>query len=332
MKPLNTCNDIEGLKKYLSNVKGLSKYTENNGVTFSVLINMDLSDYVKVSEDICSTNHKKPCMKCKCKMQLCDVILRNYFVDLKSAFRILSPDSNMKNYRIPKAKRLVLQLPLVNIKLSFGGNEANCVFSNSANVTLCKALLATKFEGSGVQISKMSKEKFRNFIKMARSDDERERLTCLLSEASGLRSKQMKKMYGVSNLNSRKHRMDEAIRETEEIRTGVELLANLQVNILKGFGVGLLESEASDIDSTDDETDLTFCEKVLVPTYSCETNANDECSDVSVDNVCESNEMNISHQYDLFKEVCSEAPYMNPHQLIDLLRELELNWFAFARA
>jgi hypothetical protein len=39
-------------------VKGLSKYTENNGVTFSVLINMDLSDYVKVSEDICSTNNK----------------------------------------------------------------------------------------------------------------------------------------------------------------------------------------------------------------------------------------------------------------------------------
>ncbi|WAR02457.1 hypothetical protein MAR_009015 [Mya arenaria] len=58
--------------------------------------------------------------------------------------------------------------------------------------------------------------------------------------------------------------MDEAIRETEEIRAGVELLANLQVNILEGFGVGSLESEESDIDSTDEETDLTFCEKCML--------------------------------------------------------------------
>lgn len=82
----------------------------------------------------------------------------------------------MKNYRTPKAKRLVLQLPLVNIKLSFDDNESNFVFSNTANVSLCKVLLAAKYEGHGVQVSRISKEKLRNLIKMARSDDESERL------------------------------------------------------------------------------------------------------------------------------------------------------------
>ena len=36
-------------------------------------------------------------------------------------------------------------------------------------------------------------------------------------------------------------------------------------------------------------------------------------------------------QYNLCKEIVGDVPYANPHQLLDLLQELNLHWFAFAK-
>ncbi|WAR08101.1 BIR7A-like protein [Mya arenaria] len=187
---------------------------------------------------------------------------------------------------------------------------------------------------------------------MAGSDDERERLTCLLSEASGLGSSQMKNQYSVTNINRRKDRMNEALRESTEIREGVEMLANLQVNVLKGFGIKSFEVEDStDEDSTDDDADFediigddfghlsdTRCDEFSddVNDVRCDDVRCDDVSDVRVDDVsdvrCDVNDVrNNGQQYDLYKEVNVNVPYMNPHQLMDLLRELQYNWFAFAR-
>ena len=82
----------------------------------------------------------------------------------------------------------------------------------------------------------------------AESDAERERITYAVAAASGESNTKLRSIYSFEDIQRRKQRVENALREAREIREAVDSIANIQEKaVLSSFGIQV------DNDDSDEE-------------------------------------------------------------------------------
>ena len=196
----------------------------------------------------------------------------------------------------------------------------------------------------------MSASLVKELLSATESDAERERLTYGIVKSSGLSHTKLRQLYGFENLKRRQDKVENALREMREIREAVASIASIQEKaVLQSFGIEVESDEDLEHDESETDTDadgeedsaLNAVENTslseLIPATLNESedrlvSETDSAFNVSEIELAPSQNTDIgdmAHQFSLSKEITESACYQNSHQLMDILKSCELNWFSF---
>ena len=116
-----------------------SKGSEYHKVSDSICVSdvqLSLSDYIKGRQLYCSERHKTPCTKCESMLRVAQIVHTAGYCSLPHAFKIVSPGVKYK-----KARRLLLQMPLVSIGNPAKGNSFTILIEHCRGVDYSKISL-----------------------------------------------------------------------------------------------------------------------------------------------------------------------------------------------
>ena len=222
--------------------------------------------------------------------------------------------------------------------------------SKETNLELTRSLLKRKDWGSQNTGMQMSASLVKELLSATESDAERERLTYGIVKSSGLSHTKLRQLYGFENLKRRQDKVENALREMREIREAVASIASIQEKaVLQSFGIEVESDEDLEHDESETDTDadgeedssLNAVENTslseLIPATLNESedrlvSETDSAFNVSEIGLAPSQNTDIgdmAHQFSLSKEITESACYQNSHQLMDILKSCELNWFSF---
>ena len=350
--PLKTCKSYRGLYENdilrLKSFKNLSNYIQVDDVTdVSRLEGFTLDKYILTKEDIYYEEHKQPCTACIGLLSVAKQILDEGFIKLNEAFAMSTPGVK---YKAKDAKRKLLQMPLAALKIKESKTYTIYLVSKETNLELTRSLLKRKdwgFQNTGMQ---MSASLVKELLSATESDAERERLTYGIVKSSGLSHTKLRQLYGFENLKRRQDRVENVLREMREIREAVASIASIQEKaVLQSFGIEVESDEDLEHDESETDTDadgeedsaLNVVENTslseLIPATLNESedrlvSETDGAFNVSEIGLAPSQNTDIgdmAHQFSLGKEITESACYQNSHQLMDILKSCELNWFSF---
>lgn len=350
--PLKTCKSYRGLYENdilrLKSFKNLSNYIQVDDVTdVSRLEGFTLDKYILTKENICYEEHKQPCTACIGLLSVAKQILDEGFIKLNEAFAMSTPGVK---YKAKDAKRKLLQMPLAALKIKESKTYTVYLVSKETNLQLTRSLLKRKdwgFQNTGMQ---MSASLVKELLSATESDAERERLTYGIVKSSGLSHTKLRQLYGFENLKRRQDRVENVLREMREIREAVASIASIQEKaVLQSFGIEVESDEDLEHDESETDTDadgeedsaLNVVENTslseLIPATLNESedrlvSETDGAFNVSEIGLAPSQNTDIgdmAHQFSLGKEITESACYQNSHQLMDILKSCELNWFSF---
>lgn len=337
-------NDILRLKSF----KNLSNYVQVDDVTdVSRLEGFTLDKYILTKENICYEEHKQPCTACIGLLSVAKQILDEGFIKLNEAFAMSTPGVK---YKAKDAKRKLLQMPLAALKIKESKTYTIYLVSKDTNLQLTRSLLKRKDWGSQNTGMQMSASLVKELLSATDSDAERERLTYGIVKSSGLSHTKLRQLYGFENLKRRQDKVENALREMREIREAVASIASIQEKaVLQSFGIEVESDEDLEHDESETDTDadgeedsaLNAVENTslseLIPATLNESedrlvSETDSAFNVSEIGLAPSQNTDIgdmAHQFSLSKEITESACYQNSHQLMDILKSCELNWFSF---
>ena len=156
----------------------------------------------------------------------------------------------------------------------------------------------------------------------AESDAERERITYAVAAASGESNTKLRSIYAFEDIQRRKQRVENALREAREIREAVDSIANIQEKaVLSSFGIQVDSDDSDKDEESESDTENEEGNNNRESHEDDRVNGTNEESAVVID---------IAHQFPLNKQITDTGSvYQNSHELMDLLRACELNWFLF---
>ena len=350
--PLETSKSYRGLYEndilWLKSFKNLSNYIQVDDVTdVSRLEGFTLDKYILTKENICYEEHKQPCTACIGLLSVAKQILDEGFIKLNEAFAMSTPGVK---YKAKDAKRKLLQMPLAALKIKESKTNTIYLVSKDTNLQLTRSLLKRKDWGSQNTGMQMSASLVKELLSATESDAERERLTYGIVKSSGLSHTKLRQLYGFENLKRRQDKVENALREMREIREAVASIASIQEKaVLQSFGIEVESDEDLEHDESETDTDadgeedsaLNAVENTslseLIPATLNESedrlvSETDSAFNVSEIGLAPSQNTDIgdmAHQFSLSKEITESACYQNSHQLMDILKSCELNWFSF---
>ena len=350
--PLETSKSYRGLYENdilrLKSFKNLSNYVQVDDVTdVSRLEGFTLDKYILTKENICYEEHKQPCTACIGLLSVAKQILDEGFIKLNEAFAMSTPGVK---YKAKDAKRKLLQMPLAALKIKESKTYTIYLVSKDTNLQLTRSLLKRKDWGSQNTGMQMSASLVKELLSATDSDAERERLTYGIVKSSGLSHTKLRQLYGFENLKRRQDKVENALREMREIREAVASIASIQEKaVLQSFGIEVESDEDLEHDESETDTDadgeedsaLNAVENTslseLIPATLNESedrlvSETDSAFNVSEIGLAPSQNTDIgdmAHQFSLSKEITESACYQNSHQLMDILKSCELNWFSF---
>lgn len=350
--PLETSKSYRGLYENdilrLKSFKNLSNYVQVDDVTdVSRLEGFTLDKYILTKENICYEEHKQPCTACIGLLSVAKQILDEGFIKLNEAFAMSTPGVK---YKAKDAKRKLLQMPLAALKIKESKTYTIYLVSKGTNLQLTRSLLKRKDWGSQNTGMQMSASLVKELLSATDSDAERERLTYGIVKSSGLSHTKLRQLYGFENLKRRQDKVENALREMREIREAVASIASIQEKaVLQSFGIEVESDEDLEHDESETDTDadgeedsaLNAVENTslseLIPATLNESedrlvSETDSAFNVSEIGLAPSQNTDIgdmAHQFSLSKEITESACYQNSHQLMDILKSCELNWFSF---
>ena len=350
--PLETSKSYRGLYENdilrLKSFKNLSNYIQVDDVTdVSRLEGFTLDKYILTKENICYEEHKQPCTACIGLLSVAKQILDEGFIKLNEAFAMSTPGVK---YKAKDAKRKLLQMPLAALKIKESKTYTIYLVSKDTNLQLTRSLLKRKDWGSQNTGMQMSASLVKELLSATESDAERERLTYGIVKSSGLSHTKLRQLYGFENLKRRQDKVENALREMREIREAVASIASIQEKaVLQSFGIEVESDEDLEHDESETDTDadgeedsaLNAVENTslseLIPATLNESedrlvSETDSAFNVSEIGLAPSQNTDIgdmAHQFSLSKEITESACSQNSHQLMDILKSCELNWFSF---
>lgn len=130
-----------------------------------------------------------------------------------------------------QAKRRLLQMPLAAIKIPAPREGGVVVYlvDKKANFTMTRSILkqAHSYVTQGGKVI-FPRETVKELLQLAESDAERQRVTYAIVQSSGLSTTKLRDIYGFEDVNSRKQKVETALREAREIRESVERLSHIK--------------------------------------------------------------------------------------------------------
>ena len=287
----------------------------------SALQGFTLESYVATKEKICIAEHTQPYKLCTGLLIVAKRIADDGYIRLNEAFSKSSPGVK---YKSTHAKRKLLQMPLATIRIKDKNNHAVFLVPIESNLELARSLLSrldSELDIFGKEHVKKSAMPIKDVLAAAESDEERERITYAVAAASGQSNTKLRSIYGFEDIQRRKERVENALREAREIREAVDSIASIQEKaVLSSFDVQV-DSDDSDEDE-ESETDTENEEGH----NNRESQEDDPVNGTNGDSVV----IDITHQFSFSKQITDTGSvYQNSQELMDLLRACELNWFLF---
>ena len=176
----------------------------------------------------------------------------------------------------------------------------------------------------------MSKEELQKLLNLAESESERERLKYAVVKSSALSNREAKSLFGIDDMTHKKQKVHQAMEEASAIREAIESIAKVKEKVvLQSFGVDSDESESDESEASESETDtddemFTVGEKEghSFPSQACDKSKDCSPGELQLKDVLNEGET-YKHATD------TGSVFMNSHQLCDVLRKCDLNWFSF---
>lgn len=276
-------------------------FKKEDGIYISDISGISMEQFIQCRNRLCLSQHKTGCKECVLLINVADEILSSGVCELSKLYRKYFSSS----YRSSNAIRRLMQLPVVIFKLNAKpGTQKLYVVENMFGIDFKKIVqlankftLETKLETEGV-----GKKILRDLCKLASTEADRKLLKFAVCQASMYSRKKARKQLGIQNVNKLKEEVTSAIAEAEEIRKEVLDLASIkEKSALRCLGLySLSDSDSSDSDgNSESDSEITEEENIAIEERAEDTN----------------------------KKQQSIIP--NPAQLLVLLKENKLNWFAF---
>ena len=250
-------------------------------------------------------------------------IADDVYIRLTEAFSISSPGVK---YKSTIAKRKLLQMPLAAIRIKGKNNLAVFLLPRESNLELARSLLSRLDSELGVFCKEHAKNSsvisIKSVLLAAESDAERERITYAVAAASGESNTKLRSIYAFEDIQRRKQRVENALREAREIREAVDSIANIQEKaVLSSFGIHVDSDDSDKDEESESDTENEEGNNNRESHEDDRVNGTNEESAVVID---------IAHQFPLNKQITDTGSvYQNSHELMDLRRACELNWFLF---
>ena len=197
-------------------------------------------------------------------------------------------------------------MSLASIRIKEKNNHAVFLVPRESNLELARSLLSRLDSTYELDIS----------LATAESDAERERITYAVAASSGQSNTKLRSINGFDDIQRRKERVENALQEEGEIREAVDTIASIAV--LSSFGIHVDsgncdEDEESETDTENEEGG-----------NNRESQEDDPVKGPNGDLVV----IDITHQFSLNKQI-TDTRSVYSHELMDLLRACERNWFLF---
>ena len=234
-----------------------SKQRICDNVYISLVSGLSLSEYVEARSTYCSSAHANPCSKCERLLHVAMIILEQSYCSLAQAFRVASPDGK---YTSELARRLLLQMPLVSIRIGNAsqGNSCSILMEKFSGTdyrklgAIMNSLAANTHLPKGVSLEKSV---VKMLLSIAKSDRERECLRYAIYKASGITPSQARRTYGFEGMQARSLTVEATITELQQIREAIEDLACIEEQaLLTRFGI---PKESYKSSSESEEEDVT---------------------------------------------------------------------------
>ena len=195
---------LEGKIRTFKANKSLSNYQiVDDDTDMSVFEGLNLEEYLKVKHHICTTEHSQPCSNCSSLIEIGNEISKEGYMRLNKAFSISNPG---QIYKSTHAKRKLLQIPLVAIKISAENEGGKVIYlvDKNANLATAKGLLKLLHAQPQNHGPNLTKETVKNLLQLSESESEQERLTYAISKASGFSNTKLRTLYDFEDLKNRK--------------------------------------------------------------------------------------------------------------------------------
>ena len=241
----------------LKSFKDLSSCVRVDDFTdISALQGFTLESYVATKEKIRIAERTQLCKLCTGLLTVAKRIADDGYIRLNEAFSISSPGVK---YKSTHAKRKLLQMPLAAIRIKEKNNHAVFLVPRESNLELARNLLSGLDSELDIFVKEHVKKSVmhvyvKDVLAAAESDAERERITYAVAAASGKSNTKLRSVYRFEDIQRRKERVENALREAREIREAVDSIATIQEKaVLSSFGIQV-DSDDSDEDE-ESETD-----------------------------------------------------------------------------
>ncbi len=294
---------------------------------------------------VCQKEHKQPCSARQGMIIVANTVIKDGFMTLKSAFKLVSP--NVLQYKAPQVRRKILRMPLacVGVGDRSKGNYSFFIVEKqeTVNYTVFQTLLAKASDKPSLSETGLSKNELKELLYLAESESQREMLKYVAIKASGLSNSKAKKDYGICDIQKRAEKLDRAVQEARAIRESIEKIANLKDKaLLSSFGFQVnsdSESDLSESESEDepasDEDQTNDTQPSLVPAPSCLARSEGD-SDVSINSIgpARVSELQVVSNND-YQRNRENTPEINDllhdtNKFYDMLKSCSFNWFQFA--
>lgn len=101
----------------------LSYSVINDGIYSTAFRGLTLTEYIEARRSYCLFYHNR-CTKCSKLLQIAETVLTIGFITLKQAFTTAFPTVTYTQFN---AKRLLLQMPLVCLRLDYKPGKSECI-------------------------------------------------------------------------------------------------------------------------------------------------------------------------------------------------------------
>ena len=272
---------------------------------------------------------------CFWKINIAQIINDKGFLSLKESYETCSPGLVYSSW---KAKTKLYQIPIATVGIGDlkKGNYQVFVCSKDSNLSLIKNLLTMKLR-SETKMKSLDTHSVKAILDLAESEAERKRLKFMAVKSSGLTIHAASKQFGFRYSYEDNAKVEEAIDKFQEIKDSVLSIAATENEAFMKI-MGFDCDSASSSSSSEDDDNEPSMEKTDV-SKNLDESTGDHDKESSLEkrdaskNLDESTATDhgtiIPHQF-LYKEEVHNTPYINSHQLMDLLQVCELNWFQFA--
>ena len=311
----------------------------------SLIKGLTLEQYVVAKSMTCSKTHFE-CKNCQPMITASSVILEKRFVPLSVLWNISFPN---RLYDSEKAQRRFLQMPVT--ALNVGGKVYLTAKREHKDYSSIKEEISTSAASTTQSKPTMDSRQFQDMLNSVESDAERNRLKHTIGSACNVSTRQASATYKISRMKDRALAVSAASQKAKEIKKMHDYLARVEQRaFLTSQGIEYekyLEESSSEDDSEDEEESISDNES--------EGGASVEVSRDGTDCLAMAEKRgaiagNTENNHDSGPNDHDEQTKDRPRQqtahsppseknapeldlnsvvVLDILREVQCNWFAF---